>query len=47
MQPIRSVEIIKVIRIIYVAGKGTEEAPNHIKTQYWSEEGQLLAESDD
>lgn len=43
---IKSVDMIRVIKIICVVGRGTEEDPNRHTTQYWSENGELLAIAD-
>jgi hypothetical protein len=44
--PIHSIEVIQVIRTEAVRGKGADEDPSRIVTQYWSLDGQLLAEVD-
>ena len=41
-----SAKVIKVIEVVMRAGKGTEEDPNRLATQYWSLDGKLLATVD-
>ena len=41
-----SARVIKVIEVVMRAGKGTEEDPNRLVTQYWSLDGKLLATVD-
>lgn len=42
-----SVELIEVIRTILThRGRGTDDDPHRIIIQYWSKEGELLAEKD-
>lgn len=41
-----SAKVIQVIETISTRGKGTEENPCRIVHQYWSLEGELLAEND-
>ena len=41
-----SAEVIKVIRTTALKGTGTKEDMSRIVTQYWSLEGELLAEND-
>lgn len=41
------VEIVEVIHVEATRGNGTEENPVRIVHQYWSKDGQLLAEKDD
>jgi len=43
----RKVELLEVIHIEAVRGKGTPENPVRIVHQYWSKDGNLLAEKDD
>lgn len=43
----RDVELIQVVRTrLAHRGRGTEADPNRYLTQYWSTEGELLAEVD-
>lgn len=41
------VELVEVIHVEATRGKGTTEDPARIVHQYWSKEGNLLAEKDD
>lgn len=41
------VEQVEVIHVEVARGNGTEENPVRIVHQYWSKEGNLLAENDD
>ncbi len=41
-----SAEVMQVIKTTAARGSGSEEDPCRIVTQYWSLEGQLLAEHD-
>lgn len=41
-----SAEVIAVIKTEALYGAGTESDPCRIKTQYWSLDGKLLAETD-
>lgn len=43
---IHSAKVVQVVEVQAVVGKGTEEDPNRVITQYWSLEGELLAERD-
>lgn len=36
-------EVIPVIRVQVRVGRGTEDDPNRIETQYWSMDGKYLA----
>lgn len=45
-QPIHSARMMEVIEVKVTRGVGTEENPCRIVTQYWSQRGELLAESD-
>ncbi len=38
-----SAEVIQVIRVLVRVGRGTEDNPNRIETQYWSMDGKYLA----
>lgn len=38
-----SAEVIQVIRVLVRVGRGTEDNPNRIETQYWSTDGKYLA----
>jgi hypothetical protein len=42
----REVSMVVVIRVVAARGYGTEADPIRLVTQYWSEDGELLAESD-
>lgn len=42
----RSARLVEVIEVRTCVGKGTEENPKRIVTEYWSKEGKLLAVSD-
>ncbi|WP_373804517.1 hypothetical protein [Jeotgalibaca porci] len=42
----RKVELLEVIHTEAVRGKGTSENPVRVVHQYWSKDGELLAESD-
>lgn len=44
--PVRSAEAIQVIRTVALRGEGVESDPAREVTQYWSLDGELLAESD-
>lgn len=44
----KDVELIQVIRTrLITRGKGTDDDPYRAVTQYWSTDGQLLAEAPD
>lgn len=40
-------ELVEVIHVEAARGEGTEENPVRIVHQYWSKDGQLLAELDE
>lgn len=40
------VELVEVIHVIATRGKGTEKDPVRPVDQYWSKDGELLAEKD-
>ena len=42
-----SAEVVQVIKTEALKGKGTEDDLCHIVTQYWSLDGDLLAETPD
>ena len=42
----RKVELLEVIHTEAVRGKGTNENPVRVVHQYWSKDGELLAEND-
>ena len=42
----RSVQLVEVVEVKTAAGKGTEDNPCRIVTEYWSKDGVLLAVSD-
>lgn len=42
----RSVQLVEVIEVKTSAGKGTENDPIRIITEYWSKDGVLLAVND-
>ena len=42
----RSARLVEVIEVRTCVGKGTQENPKRIVTEYWSKEGKLLAVSD-
>jgi hypothetical protein len=44
--PTRSVKVIEVVRVEVVIGDGTETHPYRTLTQFWSVDGELLAERD-
>lgn len=44
--PLHSAQVINVIKVMVNRGAGIESDPIRIVTQYWSLEGQLLAETD-
>lgn len=41
-----SAKVIQVIETKACVGRGTEQDPNRVVTQYWSLEGKLLAKDD-
>jgi len=41
-----SVELVEVIRTVAARGEGTDKNPVRMVEQYWSKDGQLLAEHD-
>ncbi|WP_425539999.1 hypothetical protein [Microaceticoccus formicicus] len=45
-QKVKTAENVLVIRTIVTIGEGTEENPSRYCYQYWSLEGELLAERD-
>ena len=42
----RKVELVEVIHVVIARGKGTKDDPVHLVNQYWSKEGELLAEKE-
>ena len=44
--PVRSIEIMQVVRTTALAGRGTEDNPSRIVEQYWLLEGKLLFKKD-
>ena len=42
----RSARMVNVIELRVCVGKGTEENPNRVVTEYWSKDGKLLVVSD-
>ena len=36
---VRSVEVVKVIQVIHLAGEGNSQSPARLVTQLWSMEG--------
>lgn len=40
---VQSVKEIKVIKVVFITGKGTKENPVGVITQYWDLKGNLLA----
>ena len=42
----RKVELLEVIHTVALRGSGTPENPVRIVHQYWSKDGELLAEND-
>lgn len=44
--PVRCAEAIQVIRTVALRGEGVASDPLREVTQYWSLDGELLAESD-
>lgn len=46
MSVIKSVQVIQVIEISFKKGSGTEKDPNRIVTQYWNQNGEMIAEND-
>ncbi|MDD1403591.1 hypothetical protein [Ligilactobacillus salivarius] len=42
----RKVELVEVIHVVIAIGKGTKDDPVHLVNQYWSKEGELLAEKE-
>ena len=40
------VELVEVIHVVIARGKGTKDDPVHLVNQYWSKEGELLAEKE-
>lgn len=45
-EPVRTVEVIEVIRVVALAGKGTQDAPFREVASYWTRDGVLLATND-
>lgn len=43
----RKVELVEIIYVVIARGKGTKDDPVHLVNQYWSKEGELLAERKD
>ena len=41
-----SAEVMQVIKTTRPVGKGTEDNPNRIVTEYWSFDGELLARNE-
>lgn len=46
MYEIKSVRTVQLIEVAFKRGSGTEMDPNRIVTQYWDENGDLIAEHD-
>ena len=46
MYEIKSVRTVQLIEVAFKRGSGTEKDPNRIVTQYWDENGDLIAEHD-
>lgn len=42
----KTAKLIEVIETVYLRGNGTKSEPIREVTQYWSKDGQLLAEKD-
>ena len=42
----RSAQLMEVIAVQTTVGKGTEQDPKRIITEYWSKDGELLAVND-
>jgi len=43
---VESVEIVELIKITFKRGKGTEDDPIRVVTQYWEKENVLIFEKD-
>ena len=43
---VESVEIVELIKITFKRGKGTEDDPVRVVTQYWDKENVLICEKD-
>ena len=43
---VESVEIVELIKIAFKRGKGTEDDPIRVVTQYWDKENILIFEKD-
>ena len=41
------VKIIKVIEVVFIRGKGTDDDPVRRLKQYWTIDGELIATSED
>lgn len=45
-QKVKKAKVIQVIETVATVGEGTEKNPSRFMYQYWSLEGELLAEKD-
>lgn len=45
-QKVKKAKVIQVIETVVTVGEGTEKNPSRYMNQYWSLEGELLAETD-
>lgn len=46
MNPVDSVREVTLIEVVAVVGEGTDADPVRYLRQYWTKEGELLAECD-
>lgn len=46
MNPVNSVREVTLIEVVVVVGDGTKANPVRYLRQYWTKEGELLAECD-
>lgn len=46
MNPVNSVREVTLIEVVTVVGEGTHTDPVRYLRQYWTKEGELLAECD-
>jgi hypothetical protein len=45
-RPVKEARIIRVIQVVVLRGNGTSESPYRDVYQYWSLDGEFLAEDD-
>ncbi|MCW0934473.1 hypothetical protein VYH85_07365 [Streptococcus anginosus] len=46
MENVENVEIVELIKVTFKRGKGTEDDPIRVVSQYWDKENVLIFEKD-